>query len=115
MPGRIGDDELAFLCREKAVSDIDRDALLTLRRKAINQKCKVYLFALGAVFRAIALKCRQLVFEDHLRIVKQAPDKRAFAIVNRTARDETQHFLVLLRIKIGGNVFRDQSFRSVHF
>ena len=53
VPGAIGDDELALLRIEKAVGDIDGDALLALGGKAIDQQGEIDLLPLGADFLGI--------------------------------------------------------------
>src|SRR5690606_9237489 len=47
-------------------------------------------------------------FEDHLRIVEQAPDQRGLAVIHAAAGDETQHRLVLVLIEIGVDILGDQ-------
>ncbi len=66
MSRRIGDNELALVCREETIRNIDRDALLTLCGKTINKKRKIKIIALGAKLFAISLKRCQLIFEDQL-------------------------------------------------
>jgi len=74
VPRRIGDDELAPLAGEIAVGDIDRDALLALRRKAIDQQREVDLLALGAVALAVSFESGELVVEYLLGLVEQSAD-----------------------------------------
>jgi hypothetical protein len=38
VPGRVGDDELAFQGGEVPVCDVDRDPLLALRAQAVGQQ-----------------------------------------------------------------------------
>ncbi len=76
-PGRVGDDEFALVGREEAVGDVDRDALLALGREAVDQQREVELAALRADFLRVGLERRELVLEDHLRVVEQPPDQRA--------------------------------------
>jgi hypothetical protein len=45
--GGVGDDELASLCLEVAVCDVDRDALLALGFEAIEQQGEVELSSLS--------------------------------------------------------------------
>ena len=108
VPGAIGDDELALIGVEEAVGDVDRDALLTLGGKAIDQQREVNLLPLRADPLAVVFKRGQLVFEDHLAVVKQPPDQGALAIVDAAAGDEAQHVLVLVRIEVGVNILGDQ-------
>jgi hypothetical protein len=43
----------------------------------------------------VGLERDQLVFEQQLRLVQQAPDQRALAVVDAAAGDEAQQILVL--------------------
>ena len=104
----VGDDELALLGREKAIGDIDRDALLALGGKPVDQQREVDLLPLRAHLLAVVLERGELVFEDHLRIVEQAADQRRFAIVHAAAGDEAQHRLVLVLLEIGLDIVGDQ-------
>ena len=71
----VGDDELALFGREKAIGDINGDALFALCCKAIHEQREVNLLPLRADPFGICLKGFELVLEDHLRIVEQAPDQ----------------------------------------
>src|SRR3546814_2005562 len=46
VPRRVGDDELALLGREEAIGDVDRDPLLALGGKAVDEQRKVDLLPL---------------------------------------------------------------------
>ncbi len=74
--GAIGDDELALLGVEEAVSDIDGDALFALCRKAVDQQREVDFLTLRTDLLRIAFERGKLVLEDHLRIIEQASDQR---------------------------------------
>ena len=85
-PGRVGDDELALVGGEEAIGDVDGDALLALGGEAVDQQREVDLAALRAHLLGVGLQRGQLVLEDHLRFVEQAPDQRALAVVDATRR-----------------------------
>ncbi|MEH2538667.1 hypothetical protein V1287_002601 [Bradyrhizobium sp. AZCC 1699] len=93
---RVGDDEAAALGGEETVGDVDRDALLALRLQAVDQKRKVEIVAGGAGDLALGGERRQLVVEQRLRIVEQAADQCALAIVDAAAGDEAQRRPVIL-------------------
>ena len=91
VPRRVGDDELAPRRREVAIGDVDGDALLALRDEAVGEQRQVE--RLAALARR-ALDRRELVGEDRLRIVQQAADQRALAVVDAAGGQEPQHALV---------------------
>ncbi len=88
-PGRIGDDELALRRGEVAVGHVDGDALFALGAQAVGEQREIDLAVAAAAF-AQAFDGLELVLEDRLGIVKQPPDERAFAVVNRTGRGEAK-------------------------
>ena len=94
--GRVGDDELALRRREEAIGDIDGDALLALGFEPVDQQREIDVVAVGAVLSGVALKRRQLVFEDQLGVVEQAADQRRLAVIDRAAGQEAQQRLVFL-------------------
>jgi hypothetical protein len=96
VPRRIGDDELALLAGEETIGDVDRDALLALGRKPVDQQREVDLLALCAVPFAVALERGELVVENLLGLVQQPPDQRRLAVIDAAAGDEAQQLLVLL-------------------
>ncbi len=108
MPGRVGDDELALVGREEAVGDVDRDALLALGGEAIDEQREVELAALRADLLRVGLERRELVLEDHLRVVEQPADQRGLAVVDAAAGDEAQQALVLVLVQVGLDVLLDQ-------
>ena len=107
VPGRVGDDELAPVGREEAVGDVDRDALLALGREAVEQQREVELAALRADLLRVGLERRELVLEQHLRLVQQPADQRALAVVDAAAGDEAQQALALVRLQVGEDVLGD--------
>ena len=110
---RIGDDELALLGREEAIGDVDRNALLALGGKPVDQQREVDILPLRADAFAVRLQLAQLILEDRLRIVQQPPDQRRLAVIDRPAGDEAQHRLGLMRVEIGMDIRRDQRIRCV--
>jgi hypothetical protein len=108
MAGRVGHDELALLAREEAVSDVDGDALLALRRQSVDEQRVIDILALRAVALAVGFQRRELVVEDLLGLVKQPPDQGRLAVVDAAAGDEAQKLLVLLLdepgMDVGGRV-----------
>ena len=88
MPRRVADDELAFRRGEVAVGHIDGDALLALGLQAVGEQRQIYRRH-AALLTGLG-DSRELVFEDRLRVVQQAADQRALAVVHRTGGDESQ-------------------------
>ena len=98
--GRVGDDELALRRGEEAVGDVDGDALLALGLQPVDQQREIDVVAGGAVLARIALQRGKLVLEDLLGVVEQPADQRRLAVVDRTAGQEAQQRLLLLRRQI---------------
>ena len=113
MPRRVGNDELALLGGEKAVSNVDRDPLLALSSKAVDEQGKIDLLPLCAHALAVRLERGKLILEDHLAVVKQPPDQRGFAVVDRSAGDESQQRFLLMLRKIGVDILGDQGVGDV--
>ena len=103
----VGDDELPAIGREVAVGDVDRDALLPLGGEAVEQQREVEVVALRAEPLGLALEGREVVLEQHLRLVQEAPDQGALAVVDAAARDEAHHALVLVRLQVREDVLGD--------
>jgi hypothetical protein len=80
---RVGQDEAALRGGEVAVRDVDRDALLALGAQAVGQAREVELAVAPA-------QVVELVGEDRLGVVEQAPDERRLAVVDRARRGEAQ-------------------------
>ena len=95
--GRVGDDERALIRGEEAVGHVDGDALLAFRLQAVEQQREVDLAPSRAVAAGALCERRDLVVEDLLRVVQQPSDQARLAVVHRTARDEAQHRLALVR------------------
>ena len=73
--------------REVAVGDVDGDALLALGPQAVGEQGQV---GVVAPCDAGALHRLQLVLEDGLRVVEQAPDEGGLAVVDGAGRGESQ-------------------------
>jgi hypothetical protein len=86
--GRVGDDERPCRGGEVAVGDIDRDALLALGAQPVGQQREVELPAAAAPRGLLDLL--ELVGQDRLGVVEQAPDQGRLAVVDRPGRGETQ-------------------------
>jgi hypothetical protein len=92
---RIGDDELAARRGEITVGDVDGDALLALGFQPVGEEREVYLACAAAQRRP--LDSGELILLDGARVVQQAPDQRALAVVDAARGDEAQDAAVLQR------------------
>ena len=91
--GRVGDDELALVGREIAIGDVDGDALLALGGEAVDEQREIEFLALRAVLlRVLFERFEQIVLRE-AGVVKHPADQRRFAVVDRTAGDESQQRL----------------------
>jgi sulfate adenylyltransferase subunit 1 (EFTu-like GTPase family) len=100
----VGDDVAALVGAEVAVGDVDGDALLALGVQAVEQQRIVDVLALRAVASRIARQGGELVIEKILRLVQQAADQRALAVVHAAAGDEAQARLRLVLGQVTGDV-----------
>ncbi len=108
MAGRIGDDELTLVGREETIRDVDGDALLAFGGEAIDEQCEVEIIALRAHLLRVRLKRGKLVIEKHLRLIQQAADQRALAVINTAAGDEAQQLFGLVRLQVLLDVLGNQ-------
>jgi hypothetical protein len=83
MARRVGEDERAPRRGEVAVGDVDGDALLALGAQAVGQTAEVELAVAPA-------EVVELVGEDRLGIVQQAPDQGRLAVVDRAGGGQPQ-------------------------
>ena len=106
MARRVGDDEFAPVGGEKAIGDIDGDALLPLGFQPVHQQREIDIVARGAEFAGILFQRRQRVFEQQFGVVKQPPDQRGFAVIDAAAGEKAQQRFLFLRgqkfLKVGG-------------
>ena len=109
MAGRVSNNEFPLFGRKKTIGNINCNALFSFGGKPVNQQGKIDIFALRAHFTAVSFKTGQLVFKNHFAVIKQAPDERGLAVVNRTAGDEPQHGFVAMLLQICVDIFADQS------
>ena len=100
----VGNDERALAGGEHAIGDVDGDALLAFRLKAVHQQGQVEVVALGAVPLAVGLHLRELVLEDQPGFVEQAADQRRLAVVHAAAGDEAQDVAVFAGVLIGAEL-----------
>jgi hypothetical protein len=91
-PGVSAMMNFRFGVGEVAVRHVDRDALLPLGPQAVGEQREVDVVL--AAFLADPLDRLDLVGEDGLRVVEQAADERALAVVDGPRRREPQdvHF-----------------------
>src|SRR2546423_13038538 len=108
----VGDLEPAARSDERAICDIDRDALFALGTEAVREQREVDVSVASALRRL--LDVLHLVDEDLLRVIEQPADQRRLAVVDRAARDETEQLrlLGLLRNSAHEGTTRASSFGS---
>ena len=104
MARAIGHDELAFVGGKEAVGHIDGDALLAFGGQAVDQQREIHGFALGAVLGGIFFQRGQLVVEQALGVVQQAPDQGALAVVDAAAGDEAQQGFGFVLLQVGADI-----------
>ena len=112
MAGRVGDDEGAPVGREKAIGDVDGNALLALAGKAIDEEGEIDAAALRPMLARVALQRCELIVEQALGLIQQAADQRRLTVVDGAAGDEPQQALALMRCEIvpsaGNSQLRDE-------
>ncbi len=105
VPRAVGDDVLALVGVEIAVGHVDGNALLPLGLQAVDQEREVdFAAARRAPLAAVVGDCGELVFEDLLRIVQDAANQRALAVVHAPAGDEAQEALRLVALQEVGEL-----------
>nr|WP_193604157.1 hypothetical protein [Sinorhizobium medicae] len=104
--GRVGNDELALRRREIAVGDVDGDPLFALGLEPVEKQSEIDFLAIGTTGRADTSEVCELVLEDQFRIIEQPADQGGFAVVDRTACDESQDRLVVVLNQMRFNVMR---------
>jgi translation elongation factor EF-G len=110
----IMDDTLSTLANDSrkhgttGAGEIDYALLLDGLEAEREQGITIDVAALGADFFGVLFQRRQLVLEDHLRIIEQAADQRGFAVIDAAAGDEPQQALVLVGVEVGEDVLFDQ-------
>ena len=86
--GRVGDDEAPPRGGERAVGDVDRDALLALGAQAVGEQREVERRRRGAA--RDLLDVLELVGEHGLGVVEQPADQRRLAVVHRAGGGEAE-------------------------
>ena len=85
---RVGELEAAGRRHERAVGDVDRDALLALRAEPVGEQREVHVAVATALARL--LDVLELVGHHLLRVVQQPAEERRLSVVDRAARDEAE-------------------------
>src|SRR5690606_34187711 len=96
----VGEDELPLGGGEVAVGDVDGYPLLPLGPQAVGEQRQVEV--IGSPPARRLFDRLQLVLEDLLRVVQQAPDQRRLAVVHRAGRGEPDE-LHVLEVRHGGH------------
>ncbi len=104
MPGGVGDNEFAFVGGKVAVGHIDGDALFALALQTVYQQRQVKLFVGGVEAFGVAFDGRQMVFENHLRVVQQAADQGALAIVHAAAGEKAHQLFIFVLFQVAEDV-----------
>src|SRR5208282_1462558 len=87
---RVRNDERTPCGCEVTIGDVNRDALLALGFEPIDKQREIDVILDRSEFLRVALESGELVVEDQFLLVKQSPDERGLAVIDRTARQETQ-------------------------
>ena len=64
--------------------------------EAVDEQREIDVLAGRAVLAAVAPQGIELIFENELAVIQQAPDQRRLAIIDRAAREEAQQALGLI-------------------
>ena len=111
---RVGEDELALGGGEVAVGDVDRDALLALGAQAVGEQREVERAVAVAALGGLG-DLLELVLEDLLGVVEQAPDQGALAVVDRPGGGQAQQVApALARVRRGVEVQAPAQRGSLH-
>ena len=85
----IRNDEGTSFCRKIAVSNINRDALLTFCHQTVKQKGIVDRAAAGTHL-AVKLQSLFLICKEKLCVIKHMSDQRGFSVIHTAAGDKFQ-------------------------
>src|SRR5205807_1514316 len=91
MAGRVRNDELSPRRAEIPVSDVNRDALLTLGTQAIREQRKID--RLTRSIHGTLFHRRELVLVDRLAVMQKPSDQRGLAVIHAARRRESQQLL----------------------
>jgi hypothetical protein len=90
VPRRVGDDEAPPRRVEIAIGDVDRDALLALGGKTIEQQRVIEVVAARAETPRVLGERGELIVVDGAEVVEETSEQRALAVVDAAARDDAQ-------------------------
>src|SRR3546814_6293896 len=99
---------------EKAISDVDGDPLLAFGGEAVDEQREVDFLPLRSDALAVGFERGELILEDYFAVVKQPPDQRRLAVVDRSAGDEAQQRLLLMPREIGVDILGDERVGAVN-
>ena len=99
VPRRVGDDKLAVVGREVAVSHVDGDALLALGLETVEKEGVVNMVARITHTLAVALEGNQLVFVEFLAVEKQSTDQGRFTVIDGAGGEEAEQVLLLVPVE----------------
>src|SRR5262249_28264137 len=88
--GRVGDNKTAALGTKVAICDVDRDTLLALGFKPVEQQRIVELVASAPVATGQARQRGKLVVGPRAGLREQSAHQGRFSVVDRSAGDEPQ-------------------------
>lgn len=108
MAGGVGHHEGASIGREIPIGDVDRNPLLALGLKAVEDQRIVELGALRANPSRVPLECSELVLEQKLGFVQEPADERALSVVDAPAGDEAQKRSALVQLQISLDLLLDR-------
>ena len=89
VPGCVTEQDATPIGIERAVGNIDRDALFALGAQAVGEQCEVD--ALAAALAARLGDGLNLVAREMAGVVEQAADQRGLAVIDRPDRDDMEH------------------------
>ncbi len=108
MARSVGDDELAFGCREISIGYIDRDALFAFSSQTIGNESGVKTTSRCSMDLAFVFKLGNLVFVEHLAVIQQATDQGTFSVVDASTGDEAEQFFAFVLLEVGQDILGDQ-------
>jgi hypothetical protein len=86
----IGNNEVAMRTVKVAVGYINRNTLLAFRVQTISQQGEVQYITIFVLKTTLAPQRINLIVGKHARVVKQAAQQGALAVIDASTGDETQ-------------------------
>ena len=108
--GAVGDNELALVGREIAVRDVDGDSLFAFGFQTVRQKGWIEILSGRAVYLGILGDLFQLIFVDHMGVIKQSTDQRRFPVIHGTTGQQTKQILGFVPVEIFADIRTNQLF-----